>query len=76
VAVKFPTARDIRSLTAEQTAALRSILPPPIHAGGPVEVLAGKHFKSAIDDEEYEVTPVTAQPYDPEAHKDKQVSRN
>jgi len=48
VAVKFPTARDIRALTADQTAALRSILPPPIHAGGSVDVLAGKHFKSAI----------------------------
>lgn len=76
VAVQFPTARHMRAMTAEQLAALRSILPPPIHAGGSVDVLAGKHFKSAIDDEDYEVTPVTAQPYDPEAHKDKQRERH
>lgn len=74
--VKFPTAREIRSLKPDQVSALRSILPPVIHNGANVEALAGKHFKSAIEDEEYEVQPVVAQPYDPETHKDKQRQRH
>jgi len=74
--VKFPTARDIRSLKPDQVAALRSILPPPHHDCANMDAVVGKTFKSAIDDDEYTVAAVTAQPYDPEEHKDKQRERH
>jgi DnaJ-class molecular chaperone len=75
ITVKMPTARDIRSLKPDQLAALKSILPPPIHGGNP-DALVGKHFKSALEDEECEVHAVRAAPYDPESHKDKQRQRH
>jgi len=74
--VRMPTVREIRALKPDQLDALKAILPPPVHGGGAPENLVGQHFKSAIDDEEYEVSMVSATPYDPEAHKDKQRQRH
>ena len=75
--VVMPTARDIRSLKPDQLAALKSILPPPMHNDSNLDALIGKRFHSTLpEEEEYEVTPVRASMYDPETHKDKQRQRH
>jgi len=76
ITVIMPTAQQIRSLKPDQLAALRSILPPPIHDVSHIDSVIGKQYKSSLDEEEYEVTPVRASAYDPEEHKDKQRQRH
>jgi hypothetical protein len=75
VSVKFPTSQQMRQLKPEQIAALRSILPAPHHQTAPVDSVVGKTLKM-YNDEEYEVSVVTASMYDPEEHKDKQRQRH
>lgn len=71
VTVAMPTSQDIRTMSPEHVAQLKSILPPRVHDDGTTDALVGKHFKSARNNEEYEVQIVRTAVYDKEAHMSK-----
>jgi len=71
VTVVMPTSRDIRTMSEEHVAQIKSILPARVHDDSGAEELIGKHLKSALDNEEYEVQFVRTSAYDKESHMDK-----
>jgi DnaJ-class molecular chaperone len=78
ISVIMPTVREIRSLKPDQVAALKTILPPPMHNDSNVDAVIGKKFLSTlpeVEESEYEVTPVRASVYDPKIHAYKQRQR-